>query len=422
MSTNTSAFTAAGALSPMLGRFGRGLGYYLLKYVFPVVYALTVMPFVVSFYRHVVSPPNSDVMLLGLIPLGPVHTFFLPFFLLATEIISLRLAAAFWASRKREQAALLLVIFTLFQMFPAFSVFFDARVKEFQQLQDVQAQELRVDPAEERAADKLYADTVGQYTLALKNWNDDKDRIAGQIASTRGDLDTVLAQRQDALARLRAPGTLAERETATNENQRLAGTSDQLARQVNGLQEQLRNIIAAPPTRPERQSPAAKPQPLLYKTDVDYVVGTLGDVNSHLAMFVASMFIAIVFGAGYVMAGAEGNNGLARGVMSPLDIGRELRFCSGLPIERQKNFVGQIQSTINYQLAAHRALTNQSIALATLQMIGDSEVDEIRLLASFGEAVTSSGISPETKEVLRDFIDGLIRNPQPREPFDAAKQ
>lgn len=374
------------------------IGRYLLKFAFPVVYAAMIAPLTYQFFERTVTPPDGDGRLFGVVPLAEAHRFALAPFLLGLELVSMRLAVSIWRSPTTARRAALVAVFLALQALPAASIFFDAREHDYRAARDVALQQQQVRPEDE-----------ARHQQALATWTTSKDELKAQIAALQQQITTAFSQRENALGRLRAPGTWAERETAQAEVERLAGTVVGLQQRQSGLQASLTALINAPPPSPQ---PGVVPQPVLAETDIDFIVRTASSANSLLAMGIAAVLVAVVFGAGFAVADSEPVHASAA-VSLPLDLGAQLRVCAGLPPERQRTFATHLVSTIRYHLEASRAMRKQATHNATLQLESEGELNELTALAGCREEIRRSGVAPTAREDLEQEVNGLIAGSLP---------
>lgn len=398
----------------------KGLGYGLLEFIFPPIYALTVMPFTVQFFRRFVSPPAADVKLFNLLPLAQVHEFFLPLFVLALELISIRLAAAFWAGSNWIRRILVLGVFVGFQMFPTFSVYYDARVTDYSQ-QTASAQP-KVDPAEVKRLQDDYVNrqqqndkAAAQYNLQLANQERDKVRLQQQISDLQGSIESSGTQISNALDRARFPGTVAEREAAANEAQRLGKQVDQLRADQSQAQKELQQLVSSPPlapTPPEPPSfPEARPQPLPFKSEVDFMISTLSLPTSILVFFVSLIFPIIVFGAGFMLAKMEtGDYEGVELVGGPalLNLATEFRICSRLSPVQQVGFVEGLKPVVLNYFETLRSSSEFAAINTRVNLENQNELDLLQELAALKGQLFSSRLAKEAKNRLDTYIDHLI--------------
>lgn len=401
----------------------KGIGYYLLIYVFPVVYALTVMPFTVQFFRRFAASPEGDASLFGLYRLSAVHEFFLPLFVVALELISIRLAAAFWATRASERdgagerrdrgSRLVLVVFLLFQAFPMFSVYFDARITEFRDLQATHARQLTVDPNEQAQADRENQLQATRYQSVLASYNASIATLKGQISDAATAAAAIDSQLRNALQHEQIANTLDERESGKAEVARLGPIATRAADDSRQLVGKLTELNATPPSPPVATVPTAHATPLPFESDVSFLIGTMALPNSYLAAFAALMFGVIVFGAGHQIA-AMGGGGQGRGLGAAnrtFDLVSDLRFCEALPASRQPEYVKNLEALIEMHFSALRSLRKLSQGGATLQLDNVKQEEELNHLASLRAAVTTSRVEPASKQYLLDVVNRLFAAP-----------
>ena len=406
------------------GTESKSIGYYLLRFGFPLVYALTVMPFTVQFFRRFVSSPKTDVLLFDLLPLPQVHEFFLPFFILALELISIQIAVGFWSSQNLGRKALLLGMFLGFQMFPLFSVYFDTRVTAFDNLQN--SQPPAVDPIAEKKAQEDYdsakaiydnhvAFLTQDYNNRLANYAKDKSTLDQQIRDSQTAIDKANSQ----ITSLASVGyyNLAQRDAGLAQIQQLQAQVNQNQSTLAQAQTKLNQLISNPPTAPDfgpapvKQSPPSKAQPLSYEGDLDFLVKTLPQMDSLLALGVSWIFPIIVFGAGFVIAenkrrGHEFGE-LERGY-AHTNLKEELEQCANLKPGQQKSYVKNLEPVIYARILGLRAPKTIAIESSGAFMKNELEIQVVEELGSLKGEILKSKVEANAKGQLVGYVDKLI--------------
>lgn len=410
------------------GWSGPSLGILLLKFLFPPIYALTVMPFTVQFFRRFILPPSTDATLFGLVPLAQVHEFLLPLFLLSLELISIQLAVAFWSDRSLWRKALVLLVFAGFQSFPYFSVFYDARITDLGQR--TQKQPAVVTPEQQQAYDQQvnqlrqqYADQVAQYKLILDQNNNqqaarenDKKQLQQQIGSLNAAIDKARQDKASALQHSRNPVTIAEREAAAKDVASIDQQIAQYQNQLDAVQKSLNALTTAAPS-PAPSAPAQpqlpppptpKPLPLPFSSDIDFIVQTLTIPASIIEMLVALIFPIIVFGAGYAIAASStGPSPLAAG-LTDLRIDGEIRLGEHLREDQQLIFAESLKPVIVSRVAMMRSEATNIVATSSMMLETSHEIDVLNWASSVAAVIAKSRLSEEAKFVLTECLQETV--------------
>jgi hypothetical protein len=392
-------------------RLIRWFGHSGPTWAFAFIYALTVTPFTVNFFRRFVSTPESNLFLFNLdfLPLSKVHEFFLPLFILALELISLRLAIGVWREvRGQSEGKLLLaliLVFVAFQAFPVFSVYYDARRTEYEKLQSEQP----IDPSEEARAEQAFQAAMATYNTNVaaqqEQYNSQQNAISQQIAYEQG----FITQANNQIFALTTVG-LADQRTSSSSQQQINALKPQIAQaqtELDGLkqeQQQSRPPVAGPP--PAKTVDESKRAPLQF-TDIQFLTDNAITWNSILSFFISLIFPIVVFGAGFVFARTAEGAELAQ--FSQLSLVHELEECSTLPKEQQKNFVALLESAIASYIAGLRQAKNLTVANSQLHLQLELENQISRAFGSFHEQVTTSKIDPAARSELLEYIDSYMK-------------
>lgn len=352
-----------------------------------------------------------------------------------------------------------------FQLFPAFSVFFDARVTEYGQQQaeekriyDARVTEYnqqqaeqkqiyeqkvkdwetrqknqppRIDPAQQALYElglAQYRQDFEQFKVKQANHEKDKDSAQQRIRDLQENINSAQSGISNALNIVNNPGTFAARQAAAAEAERLGKQieSDQASqvRERAALQKLIDNPPVAPvqpdlpkagpapagEPKPEPTPAGLKPEKPKTVTDVQFMIDTLESPNSKLAIFISLIFPIIVFGAGFVLARNEGGDVSEREratELAGLDLTRELRECASLAEAKQSGYAEGIKTEIRVYVAAFEAAKIMANAITTTHLESMRVLDTLDMLNSIKKQVITSGIKKEVKTALQTLVVSL---------------
>lgn len=400
------------------------MGYFFLKWLFPLIYALTVTPFTVQLFRRFVSSPqvNLNLFNLSFLPLPKVHEFFLPFFILSLELISIQLATVFWSRIDWGQKVMLVLVLAGFQLFPFFSVYFDARITAYDSLKS--SQPLVVSAEEENRVNQDYQTQVSAYNAQLASQQQDYNQAYAayqaqdaadqqRIGSLQVSIDAINAHiNADQYFALNNPG-----QRAALEGQ-IADYRSQIA-QYQQEQADLQGKVAArkPPAQPVAPPPPVKavpksqPAPLPYSGDIDFILKTLTQPESLLSLFISLIFPIIVLGAGFVLAraqkGERGHPEEERGSFR-LNLERELEIGGRLPGASQSTFVDSLKPIILSYFEALQSSNQLALTNTVTHLENEHGLELVEALALLKRQVFTSKLTKEAKDRFDLYIDHLI--------------
>ena len=378
-------------------RLGRAI-YYTTTIAFAIVYALTVTPFTVNFFRRIASAPETGLSLFHWkeLPLSGIHEFFLPLFIVILEFISLRLAIGIWSellseSSDRKLRKILIPLFVAFQAFPLFSVYYDARYSEYVELQSIK-----------------YAEDTFQDELAVYDRN---------ITVQLDDYRILQADRQHEIDALGEEIRLAKGQILTLQTTSLTDPDPQVKRSAEELITELKGTIIrketerdalkdvqqnsrppeAPP-RPERRGTDRTKRAPLPFTDLQFVVNNAITPNSLFALFISFIFPVIVFGAGYVFANA--NKRARHSPVPEVSMGHELEALARLPQNQQVAHAELLKTPIKLHLESLKTAHDLSRENTVFHIRAD-DVQEFRhAVEALIRQINGSNIRTEAKEFL----------------------
>jgi len=381
--------------------------YNTLTTAFAIIYALTVTPFTVNFFRRFVTPPDSTLSLFNwdALPLSKVHEFFLPLFIFALEVISLRLAIGIWIEYRGERAdrkllRFLIILFLFFQAFPTFSVFYDARRTEYDQLQSKQG----IDPIEDARAEAVYQAELSTYNQNLAaqqdRFNTRQGEIQNQIATLQ---DTINKANSGIFAytnnSLNDPNSPAEgKSEAKKQIDALNVQKDRAQRDTDALRQQQQQLT--PPVAgqaPVKKVDETKRAPLSY-TDVQYMTNQAFDVDSILSFFVALIFPTVVFGAGYVFSNLGERR--RRDYVPEASIAHELEALRNLPAEQQVEHAGLLKSPIGLLLLGFRTTQDLTRENTGFHIKSENTQEFHKAIDALIKQIKASKIIPEAQGIL----------------------
>lgn len=408
------------------------IGPFLLKSVIATVYATAVLPFTVRFFQRFVDPlygfvagatasSQTEMALLGRISLGELHALFLPLLVLVLELLSVSMAIAFWRPNSRSERLKQLALVLCCQLIPIISVYYAARMTEFQDIVSKNKLIRVVNPvklsaaqqAQERA-DKDYETRLAIYQAELRNWTDKRTSMERQVADVVGLISRMDAQISNALREAGNPTTIAVREGARVLIDRLTTDKSQSHRDLSVAQARLADLIAAAPTAPTAPErvmlPELEPAPLPYESDTQFIIKTMGSINSFFGVVAALIFPIIVLGAGNRLASLRGSAPGSENVpvRPSLDLAHEFAFCENLSPARQDAYVTQLESMITFHVASSRSIRSLVVASTSYALESEKEEEELRDLEQIKVNVAASSLALDPKKRLLDRIDRLI--------------
>jgi len=389
---------------------------FITEWVFPFVYALTVTPFTVQFFRRFAHPPSTDIKLFNYFPLSNVHEFFLPIFILTIEIISIQVATGLWINlmnKKIISSITLMFVFLLLQFFPTFSTYFDTRLTELDQIQnkDIQIEQDDRNREKNSIISQKYQIELRQFEKEQEQLNSKIKVIEDQIQQDRIEIKQLTDQTERLNRDLGRPGTLAQREKLQLQIAQTQQLIDDRNNIIKSNQAQLTQFLKTQlisPTQPKTDESIVS-LPMNRSTDVDFIVKTLGTPNSNLAFIVALIFPFAVIGAGYLKATTNKNISNSQILNTPiLDLEYQLKECSSLPTEAQQSYSQGLYAVITAYIASIKSSKNLAIANSSFHLNNELELSLVKEAAAIRDQVIHSKVSADVKTNLIQHVDKLL--------------
>jgi hypothetical protein len=366
----------------------KGIGYYLLKFVFPIIYALTATYFTVLFFRRFVptnvstsgQSASTPASLFNLFPLDKVNEFFLPLLVLSLEFLSIQLAVDIWihgfAGNRRRVGALCL-LFLCFQSFPVFSTFFDARTAQLSQLQDKSKQDVQSKMSARTAQEQALQQLIDQRTNDINAANQDIYNLTGSIY-----YETDPVARQVFQDQLNHESTIRDGYVSDQQHAR----------------QKLQDLTSSGPPAPDK---------FAEDSDLQYIADTAGTSESVLSAFVSILFPTVVFGAGYVLARSSAGS-FGEKTVPQMDLREQLEACKKFPVAQQRIFANEIAASMEAYVNSLQTTQTMSRLQLDLNRRSADVLRIIEVIAGLQDNVNKGGASDEVRGILTDRLTAML--------------
>jgi hypothetical protein len=171
----------------------------MYKLGFAVVYTLVMLPFSVTFFHHIASPPDGS-MFMGLFPLSAAHNLVLPLFLAILEFSSINVAFLLWARTETvKRKAMLALLFLCCQSFPVMSIYYDIIAREYTSV-TTSVSDVRDDSKDRIRTVKLQISDIKADIKRLTHDHADVSSLMSKKAELFMELSALQTQKQTASA------------------------------------------------------------------------------------------------------------------------------------------------------------------------------------------------------------------------------
>lgn len=249
----------------------------LAPLLFTIAYTATVLPFTVSFFKHIANPSVTTGVLL---PLIEAHTLLMPVFLAALEFTSVWLISRFWTENKDRWVAL--ALFTFCQCLPASSVYFDCRNKDYL--------------AEKAHFEQQKMDLTSATKIKISGIKERITAINNDIGNLKSDRETnSTAIRQIIQSKRKRLDDSLQMEVRSNINLRQKREDEMTA----ALESKIR-LIKELASEEKNLADTAQSQ-LPHRSDLEYIAANIFTVKSFVSAFISALFPVSLLGVGFVL-------------------------------------------------------------------------------------------------------------------------